>query len=62
LEAEFRSNPPKTINEVRKRIERLTGILRSPIQVRQFIKKLGLKHLMVGQVPAKADPEKQKIF
>lgn len=62
IKAEFTSSPPKTINEALKRIEKLTGILRSPTQVRQFIKKLGLKRLKVGQVPAKADPEKQKIF
>jgi len=62
LKAEFTDSPPKTINEARKRIEKLTGILRSPTQVRQFVKKLGLKRLKVGQVPAKADPEKQKIF
>ncbi len=62
LKAEFTSSPPKSVNEAMKRIEKLTGILRSPTQVRQFIKKLGLKRLKVGQVPAKADPEKQKIF
>jgi len=62
LKTEFASNPPKSINEARKRIEKLTGILRSPTQVSHFIKGLGLKRLKVGQVPAKADPEKQKIF
>ena len=62
LKTEFTSNPPKSINEAKKRIENLTGILRSPTQVRQFIKRLGLKRLKVGQIPAKADPEKQKIF
>ncbi len=62
LKAEFTDSPPKTINEARKRIENLTGILRSPTQVRQFVKTLGLKRLKVGQVPAKADPEKQKFF
>ncbi len=62
LKDEFTKRPPKSINEAKKRIEKLTGILRSPTQIRQFIKKLGLKRLKVGQIPAKADPEKQKIF
>ena len=61
LKAEFRSTPPKSINEAMKRIEKLTGILRSPTQVRHFIKRLGLKRLKTGQIPAKADPEKQKF-
>lgn len=62
LKAEFEAHPPKTINEAVKRIEELTGIRRSPTQVRKFIKDLGLKRLKVGQVPSKADPEKQKTF
>ena len=62
LKTEFTKHPPKSVNEARKRIEKLTGILRSPTQVRQFIKKIGLKRLKAGQIPAKADPEKQKIF
>lgn len=62
LKSEFEANPPKTIKEAVKRIEDLTGIRRSPTQVRKFIKDLGLKRLKVGQVPSKADPEKQKAF
>jgi hypothetical protein len=31
--------------------------------VREFLKeKLGMKRLKVGQVPAKADPEAQRVF
>ena len=62
LEAEFKANPPKTINEAIERIEKLTGIRRSPTQVRKFLKDLGMKRLKVGHIPAKADPEKQKTF
>ena len=62
LKAEFEANPVKTINEAVKRIEELTGLRRSPTQVREFIKRLGLKRLKVGQVPSKADPEEQKVF
>lgn len=62
VKAEFEAHPPKTINEAVKRIEELTGIRRSPTQVREFLKRLGLKRRKVGQVPAKADPEKQQAF
>ena len=62
LEAEFEARPAKSINEAVQRIEKLTGIRRSPTQVGKFIKDLGLKRLKVGHIPAKADPEKQKAF
>lgn len=62
LEAEFKKRPAKSINEAAERIDKLTGIRRSPTQIRQFLKKLGLKRLKVGHVPAKADPEKQQAF
>lgn len=63
LKAEFKTRSPKTINEAVKRIEDLTGIRRSPTQVRKFLKEdLGIKRLKVGQVPAKADPEVQQTF
>ena len=62
LKAEFEARPAKSINEAVQRIEMLTGIRRSPTQVEQFLKKLGLKRLKVGHLPSKADPEKQKAF
>lgn len=62
LKAEFEARPAKSINEAVQRIEKLTGIRRSPTQVRKFLKDLGVKRLKVGQIPAKADPEKQKTF
>lgn len=62
IKAEFEANPPQTINETVKRIEELTGIRRSPTQVRKFLKSLGMKRLKVGHIPAKADPRKQKAF
>jgi transposase len=62
LEAAFKTNPPRTINEAIQRIEQLTGIRRSPTQVRQFLKALGMKRLKVGQIPAKADPHQQQVF
>ncbi len=62
LKAEFTANPPKTINEAVGRIEKLTGLRRSPTQIRKCLQDLGLKRLKVGQVPSKADPEKQQVF
>ena len=62
LKAEFEIRPAKSINEAVQRIEKLTGIRRSPTQVDKFLKNLGLKRLKVGHIPAKVDPEKQKAF
>jgi len=63
LKEEFKTRPPKTINEAVKRIEEMTGIRRSPTQVRKFLTEdLGIKRLKVGQIPAKADPEAQQTF
>lgn len=55
-------NPVATAAQASERIFQLTGIRRSPTQVRIFMKKLGLKPLMVAQIPAKADPAAQKAF
>lgn len=62
LKAEFEARPAKSINEAVHRIEKLTGLRRSPTQVSKFLKALGVKRLKVGHVPAKADPQKQKTF
>lgn len=62
LRQEFEARPPTTVAEAADRIEQLTGIRRSPTQVRAFLKRLGLKRRKVGQIPAKADPEKQQRF
>jgi len=62
IEAEFRARPPQTINEAIDRIEKLTGLRRSPTQVRPFLKSIGMKRLKVGSIPSKADGEKQAQF
>ena len=62
LKAEFEARPAKSINEAVQRIEKLTGIRRSPTQVRQFLKQLGLKRLKVGHIPAKQKPLWQKTL
>lgn len=62
LEAYFREHPPTTIAEAIERIEQLTGLRRSPTQVRIFLKKLGLKRLKTAAVPAKFDAARQETF
>jgi transposase len=62
LEAHLRAHPPHTINEAIAVIETLTGIRRSPTQIRVFLKRLGLKCLKVGLLPAKGDPEEQETY
>lgn len=62
IKAYFRERPPATINEAVAAIERLTGIKRSPTQVRQFLESLGMKRLKTGVLPSKGDPDKQEAF
>ncbi len=59
---DFELTPPKTSGEACQRIRELTNISRSPTQVRAFMKRHGLRYLKAGQIPAKADSEKQKVF
>jgi transposase len=56
----FREQPPMSINEALSQIEKMTGIKRSPTQVRAFMKHHGLRYIKTGHIPAKADTEKQK--
>jgi transposase len=62
IEAEFRQRPPATVAEAAARIEALTGMVRRPTQVRQFLKALGMKPRKVGMIPAKADVDLQEAF
>lgn len=62
IEAEFRQRPPATVAEAAARIEALTGIVRKPTQVRQFLKALGMNPRRVGMIPAKADVAAQETF
>lgn len=62
LEAYFRECPPASINEAIATIESLTGIKRSPTQVRLFLKSRGMRCLKVGVIPAKADPDVQADY
>jgi transposase len=62
IEAHFRQQPPASINAAITTIETLTGIRRSPTQVRLFLKGLGMRCLKVGVFPAKANPDVQEAF
>lgn len=56
----FAEHPPMNTNEAKLRIEELTGISRSPTQVRTFMHRHGLHYIKMGHMPAKADTEKQR--
>ncbi|MBI4648348.1 MAG: IS630 family transposase [Bacteroidia bacterium] len=56
----FTERPPMNAREAKSRIEDMTGISRSPSQVRTFMKRHGLHYIKTGHIPAKADTEKQK--
>jgi transposase len=62
IEKYFELNPPATINEAVQRIEELTGIKRSPTQVRKFLKSIGMRCLKVGTIPSKVDIEAQDSY
>ena len=62
LKAYFPKNPPRTINQARDKIFELTGIRRSPTQVRKFLKSMGMRCLKVGFIPGKADPKVQEEY
>lgn len=59
LEDYFRLSPPTSINEAIVAIESLTGIKRSPTQVRKFLLARGMRCLKTGVIPSKADPDQQ---
>jgi len=62
IETYFREHPPASIKEARDKIQALTGITRSPTQVRQCLTSLGMRPRKVGMMPAKGDAQKQDTF
>lgn len=62
LDEQFRKSPPASVPQAAAVIEQLTGLKRSPTQVRLFLKSRGLERRKVGMVPAKADPDRQAEF
>jgi transposase len=59
---EFTLRPPATTKEAAARIEKLTGIKRSPERVRIFMANMGMKFRKTAAIPAKANLEKQEEF
>jgi len=60
LKSYFEAHPPQSSAEAQAAIEKLTGIKRSPTQVRAFMRRIGMRCRKVGYVPGKAaNPEKQ---
>lgn len=56
----FTERPPMSSREAKSRIEEITGISRSPSQVRTFMKRHGLRYIKTGHIPAKADTQEQQ--
>jgi transposase len=51
LEGYFRQSPPRSVREAQQTIEEITGLRRGETQVRQFLKRLGLKPRKVAAIP-----------
>ena len=62
LLAAFDKESPHTIGQAIEQISTLTGLTRSPTQVRHWLRKNGLRYRKMGQIPAKADPDAQARF
>ena len=59
LSAYFKEHPPQTLAEAQAKIQELTGIKRSPTQIRAFFQRIGLEYRKVGFVPGKStEPDK----
>ena len=59
LKAHFEKHPPRNTAEAQAAIEQLTGIKRSPTQIKLFLKRIGCRRRKVGHVPGKPDnPDK----
>jgi len=58
----FDEHPIQSVNQAVAVIEELTGIKRSPTQIRQFLLRHGYKWRKMGQIPGKADVEEQKTW
>ncbi|MDX2304952.1 MAG: winged helix-turn-helix domain-containing protein [Microscillaceae bacterium] len=58
----FSVHPAASLAQAKAAIQTLTGIERQPSQIRQFLYDLGIRYRKAGQIPSKADPEKQAVF
>jgi transposase len=61
-EAYLQQHPPATVAEAAAQIAEVTGMVRQPTQVRQFLRALGRKPRTVGMIPAKADVDAQEAL
>ena len=59
---EFMKNPVATLKEAQNKIELLLNIQRSLSQISAFLQRFKLKRRKVGQIPEKADIDKQNKF
>jgi transposase len=57
LEAYFKKHPPATSTQAVEEIEKLTGIRRSPTQVREFMNRIGMRFRKTGFVPKGTENE-----
>ncbi len=58
----FAHDPPRSAREAGHRIQALTGLRRSPSQIRAYLRRAGLKYRKVAPIPAKADADRQATF
>jgi len=57
LEAHFKKHPPATSTQAVEEIEKMTGIRRSPTQVREFMRRIGMRFRKTGFVPKGTENE-----
>jgi len=60
LEKHFKKHLPATSAQAVEEIERLTGIKRSPTQVREFMRRIGMRFLKTGFVPKGSEDEQKQ--
>ena len=61
VEAHVRAHPPRSVAEAQTVIEQLTGMRRSPTQIRAFLTRMGMRLRKVAPLPGRAaDPDKQQ--
>lgn len=58
----FDATPVGCTRQARRRILEITGLEMSPSQTRRIMKRLGMRYRKSGQIPCKADPDKQLEF
>lgn len=62
IEKSFREEPVGCAKQARARIAKLTGITLSPSQVRRVMRGMGMRYRKAGQIPGKADGQRQMEF